>query len=153
MNGYGYQVACRIVRFTCKNLANLSTHLQYSGKFCTSLALFLQVFYSFSRLLARWIERLSRQIKKFERIFQALRFMAERGHQRKGDDFYSSKLVLAFAWVFLASLKTRAGALRSSIRSPLDQTAKERFPVVCGKAVFEFKILWEICKIFHSTVI
>ena len=52
----------QIFRFTSKNLANLSTHLQYSCKFFTSMHDSCKLFDSSSRLLARCIKKFSRQI-------------------------------------------------------------------------------------------
>ena len=59
----------------------------------------------------------------------SIQMLGKGGQRRKGADFCSSKLVLAFAWAFLTSLTTTDGALLCSRRSapwPSRQRKKQR---------------------------
>ena len=106
VNAYRYKDPCKI-------LASLSIHLQNSCKpFDSSCKITCK--------MNRKACKLNRKACKNLASFSIQMLGRGGGQRRKGADFCSSTLVLAFAWAFLASLKTRASALLTSMRSAPD---------------------------------
>ena len=92
VNAYGYQVACKI-------LASFSIHLQESCKLIDSLARFLQAFrfilQDYLQDESKSLQDESKSLQESCKLFDSN--AGKGGKHRKGEDFCSSKIVLALA--------------------------------------------------------